>query len=272
MIFSFKQRPSGTIRKCSNRLKLYIARCPKDEIPCQERLVSSFLEGLVNKILHASLYTNKYIDLDTCIKAAIDLDGNCDIYQEETLESGASSQSSTSTTNDVVPRVESPPSSAMPFAQELANEVVQRLNFAQQFLKQNEPMCIESTNQKRQENNPKLDIGTLLYFSQKQVSQMMKPQNKMEKNAIGSHNHGEKNGLNTIEQFKGEYGDVQRFCDDCLVTQFIKNYSNNLENNHTRDKGKLFLHVVNAIPSKSGEEEKDQKTLVQVVTRAQALL
>ena len=104
---------------------MFIARCPEDEIPCQERLVSSFLEGLINKSLHASLYTKKYINLDTSIKNAIDLDDNCDIYQEETLESGPSSQSSTS------PRVESPPSNAMPFAQELANEVVKILNYAQ---------------------------------------------------------------------------------------------------------------------------------------------
>ena len=50
------------------------------------------------------------------------------------------------------------------------------------------------------------------------------------------------------------------------------NCSNNLENTHTQDKGKSPLHAVNVIPSSSGEEEKDQKIPVQVVTRAQALL
>ena len=55
-------------------------------------------------------------------------------------------------------------------------------------------------------------------------------------------------GLNTIEKFKDELGDVQRSCDDCLVTHLPMNCSNNLENTHTRDKGKSPLHVVNVIP------------------------
>ena len=80
----------------------------------EEGLVSSFLEGLIKKFLYESLYTKKHDNLDTWIKAAIDLDDNCDIYQDKTFESGASSQSARLVANDLVPRVESPPSNAMP--------------------------------------------------------------------------------------------------------------------------------------------------------------
>ena len=110
------------------------------DIPSQERLVSLFLEGIISKSLHASLYTQKLDNLDTCIKVAIDLDDNCNIYQEKTLESGASSQSTRSVANDVVPRVENSPLNMMPKTQELANEEVKKFNYAQQTLIKNDPM------------------------------------------------------------------------------------------------------------------------------------
>ena len=50
----------------------------------------------------------------------------------------------------------------IPIAQELANEVVKRLNYAQQPLIQNEPMWVESTNQRPKPNYPKLDTGNII--------------------------------------------------------------------------------------------------------------
>ena len=101
---------------------------------------------------------------------------------------------------------------------------------------------------------------------------MLTAQNKSETNHIGGHNHGAKNGLNDVEQFKDEFGEVQRFFDDCLVKHLPMKCSNNLEDTHTQDKGKSPLHAVNVISSSSGEEDKDQTILVLVITRAQALL
>ena len=92
--------------------------------------------------------------MSACIKDAIDLDNNYDIYQEKTLESGTSSQSTRSVANDLVQRVEIPPSNLMPSTQELADEVVKKLNYAQQTLIQNEPMWVESTNQRLNKNIP----------------------------------------------------------------------------------------------------------------------
>ena len=85
--------------------------------------MSSFIEGVINKNLCASLYTKKHTHLSASIKDAIDLDENCDIYQEETLESGAFSQRNRIVANDVVPRIEISPSNMMPSTQELANKV-----------------------------------------------------------------------------------------------------------------------------------------------------
>ena len=57
-------------------------RCPKIEIPSQERLVSLFLEGLLNQKLHATLYPKKHKTLNACIKEAIELDDNVDKFKD----------------------------------------------------------------------------------------------------------------------------------------------------------------------------------------------
>ena len=102
---------------------------------------------------------------------------------------------------------------------------------------------------------------------------MMMAQKKSETNYLGSHNHGAKKDLNTDEQFKDKFGYVQRFCDGFLVTHLPMNCSNNPKNTHAQEKGKSPLHAVNVILSSSGDEEKDQTILVQVITTgAQALL
>ena len=54
------------------------------------------------------------------------------------------------------------------------------------------------------------------------------PKQNGKSNKVGSHIHGVRMGLSIIEQPKDEFGDVQRFCDDCLVTHLPMNYLNNL--------------------------------------------
>ena len=80
LIYDFKQEEKESVRDCANRLRQYIARCPESEKPNAEKLVSIFLEGLLNKSLHANLYMKKHATLNECIYDAIDLDDNCDIY------------------------------------------------------------------------------------------------------------------------------------------------------------------------------------------------
>ena len=49
-------------------------------MPGLDRLISLFLEGLSNKSLHANLYGQKHDTLNECIKDAIDLDDNCELF------------------------------------------------------------------------------------------------------------------------------------------------------------------------------------------------
>ena len=81
-IYSFKQTKIDTVRDYSKRLKIHILRCPKVEILNQEQLVSIFLEGLLNKKLHAALYPKKHKTLNACIKDAIELDDNVDEFRD----------------------------------------------------------------------------------------------------------------------------------------------------------------------------------------------
>ena len=63
-------------------MKKYILRCPKIEIPSQERLVSLFLEGLLNQKLHAALYPRKHKTLNACTKEAVELADNVDKFKD----------------------------------------------------------------------------------------------------------------------------------------------------------------------------------------------
>ena len=64
------------MRHYSKKFKKYILRCLENKIPNQERLVSIFLEGLLNKKLHAALFLMKHKTLAANIKDAIELDNN----------------------------------------------------------------------------------------------------------------------------------------------------------------------------------------------------
>ena len=99
LINNFKQEEKEFVRDCANRLRQYIARCPEKELPSQEKLVSLFLEGLLNKSLHADLYSKRHTTLNECIRDAIDLDDNCVIYGENKPITGSETFSSKSTTD-----------------------------------------------------------------------------------------------------------------------------------------------------------------------------
>ena len=65
------------MRDGANRLRQYLVRCPEEEIPSQERLVSIILKGLLNKDFHVALYTKHHQNSYQCIDDAIDNDDNC---------------------------------------------------------------------------------------------------------------------------------------------------------------------------------------------------
>ena len=78
-----------------------MARCPEEELPSQERLVSIFLEGLTNRELHAALYMQRHKNLNQCIHDALDYDDNCDRGKTENDTSSKASVSSTSAASQV---------------------------------------------------------------------------------------------------------------------------------------------------------------------------
>ena len=87
------------VRDCAYRLMQYMARCPEKEFPSPEKLVSIFLEGLLNKNLHANLHGRKHKTLNECIKEAIDQNDNCDIYGKDKPITGSDGTSSRTTSD-----------------------------------------------------------------------------------------------------------------------------------------------------------------------------
>ena len=65
-------------------------------MPLQEHIVSIFLDGLVDKSLQADLYQKKHKNINECISDAIDIAKNCDVYEQERLESFNKSSNETS--------------------------------------------------------------------------------------------------------------------------------------------------------------------------------
>lgn len=78
LILKFKQDEKEIMREYANCFRQYITRGPEKDLPPPQKLVSIFLEGLLNKSLHANLYGRKHETLNECIKEAIDLDDNGD--------------------------------------------------------------------------------------------------------------------------------------------------------------------------------------------------
>ena len=78
-----------------------MARCPEEEMPSQERLVSIFLEGLKNKDLYTTLYIKHHKNLNQCINDAIDYDDNCGEDEKKDDKSSRVSSSTSSIASQV---------------------------------------------------------------------------------------------------------------------------------------------------------------------------
>ena len=76
LILNFKQGERETVRQSIDRMKQYIARCPESELPKQERLVSCFLEGLLDEDLYMLLFAQDHKDFEFCCFEAQRLDDN----------------------------------------------------------------------------------------------------------------------------------------------------------------------------------------------------
>ena len=79
LIYSFEQREHELVRDSVSQLRQYVNRCPNNEKPSQGRLISIFLEGLKNKLLHAHLYSKRHTTFQECCIDAIDYDDNFEL-------------------------------------------------------------------------------------------------------------------------------------------------------------------------------------------------
>ena len=80
-ILGFKKKDTKAMRECLDRLKTYIARCPKKQMPSQERLISCFLEGLRSETLYTQLFAKGHTNFDKCCYDAQRLDDICEFLK-----------------------------------------------------------------------------------------------------------------------------------------------------------------------------------------------
>ena len=78
-IYAFKQRDQELLRDSIRSLRQYIMSCRSDENSNQGQLVSIFLEGLRNKMVHAHLYAHKHKTLHEFFLDAMAYDDNFDL-------------------------------------------------------------------------------------------------------------------------------------------------------------------------------------------------
>ena len=100
LILNFKQGDKETVHQSIDRIKQYIARCPDSEFPKQERLVSCFLEGLIDNDLYMLLFAQDHKDFEFCCFEAQHLDDN-QKGRSATAEQGSASSSNVRRNNEV---------------------------------------------------------------------------------------------------------------------------------------------------------------------------
>ncbi|MCO5590965.1 hypothetical protein L7F22_044941 [Adiantum nelumboides] len=123
-IYAFKQKENEKVKEASLRFKQYIKRCPRRELPQDERLSVLFMEGLRNETLKKDLHLKVCSTFEQVIREALYLVDNCKAYGEvgedaESITSGISSvKSETSIKKDP---------SAAPTTEQMIEEITKRI-------------------------------------------------------------------------------------------------------------------------------------------------
>ena len=92
LIYSFRQGEHESVRDSVSRLRQYVNRCPADKKPSQGRLISLFLEGLRDKVLHAHLYAQRHKTFQECCIDAMDYNDNFEVSKTPSKATNHKSQ------------------------------------------------------------------------------------------------------------------------------------------------------------------------------------
>ncbi|MCO5591497.1 hypothetical protein L7F22_045481 [Adiantum nelumboides] len=123
-IYAFKQRENKKVKEASLRFKQYIERCPRRELPQDERLSVFFMEGLKNETLKKDLHLKACSTFEQVTREALYLVDNCKAYGEvsedvDSIASGTSSVKSEPSTKKDAP--------ATPNTEQIIEETTKRI-------------------------------------------------------------------------------------------------------------------------------------------------
>ena len=86
-LYEFKQEFKESMRNYALQFRQLMARCLEDELLFQERLVSLFLEGLLDHEPHAMVYVQHHKIVNECICNTIEMEDNCERTMSNTQAS-----------------------------------------------------------------------------------------------------------------------------------------------------------------------------------------
>ena len=132
LIYDFKQEVGESVKNAARRMKRYVKRCPREELPTEERHVSRFIEGLRSEMLKKDLYMRGCRTLEDVTKIAIDLVDNCKIYEEDSSDAYSDKKSTKSTE---VPSVKPTPRPGAVDYQQLTEELFKKVAQVQKPLR-----------------------------------------------------------------------------------------------------------------------------------------
>ena len=121
LIYPFRQGEHESVRDSASRLRQYVNRCPAHKKPSQGRLISLFLEGLRDKVLHAHLYAQRHKTFQECCIDAMDYDDNFEVSKTPSKGTTHKSQDSRSAGSMAITQEK------FPTKEEIADLVLQRL-------------------------------------------------------------------------------------------------------------------------------------------------
>ncbi|MCO5614902.1 hypothetical protein L7F22_069187 [Adiantum nelumboides] len=123
-IHAFKQRENEKVKEASLRFKQYIERCPRRELPQDERSSVLFMEGLRNETLKKDLHLKAYSTFEQVTREALYLVDNCTAYGEVSEDAESIAIGTSSVKSDTSIKRDLP---AAPTTEQMIEEITKRI-------------------------------------------------------------------------------------------------------------------------------------------------